>query len=586
MKSRIISLCLTIIIFFISIYSSVFTVFAEDNPNYGTYGKRWDDLTFIEKAECLFNNAMSLGGKIINLDGIGANQLIDDYISYLNDNYVTDYQKKCQLMYEVEKMTDEQQQEWYNNYVDALNNMGATINENGLKMTDDACKKIRGWLDEYEKNNLQPLYYTVETACIGENNLKASYCGSTYFYKTIKYFVENVGDCFCYTNGDVLVCVPLGDISKNEYFCVLDSSFSDIDVSNGYFEYQVYNGDEILIFGEYHNRNHIPLYYINFGTDKTAVQSLDDERVTHYTDIGSFGPYSYSNAYYSKAVSFPSYRLRNSTINYNYPCIVTKKDRFIKVFTSLSNYQDYISSTYEPQVFYTTNYYKTENIQDSAIPLDQMVNLYNCYDELCQKILQYVKDTQNADDTAVIKKLDELIKAVYSTGSVSGGGSSGGSTDVDVSVDMTETNNILTQILETVKKIANKEIIELPNNTAVDDWGNTVKDMLVNPDTAINNTVNNLATSLSAPFEKLKEKFPFSIPWDIAFLITFLADTPETPKFDIPIKFESYNIDYTLIIDFASFEVVSKISRMLLTLCYMVALIQLTSKVSDIKKGD
>ena len=70
------------------------------------------------------------------------------------------------------------------------------------------------------------------------------------------------------------------------------------------------------------------------------------------------------------------------------------------------------------------------------------------------------------------------------------------------------------------------------------------------------------------------------------FLITFLADTPETPKFDIPIKFDSYNIDYTLTIDFASFEVVSKISRMLLTLCYMVVLIQLTGKVSDIKKGD
>lgn len=574
MKSRIISLCLTIIIFFISIYSSVFTVFAEDNPNYGTYGKRWDDLTFIEKAECLFNNAMSLGGKIINLDGIGANQLIDDYISYLNDNYVTDYQKKCQLMYEVEKMTDEQQQEWYNNYVDALNNMGATINENGLKMTDDACKKIRSWLDEYEKNNLQPMYYTVQIPSIADNTLKASLFTTTYEYNTAKYFVEKFGDCYVYPTGKCLIVVPLGDLTKYDSFFIKSSEYKYPQGIR--YQFDIYVGSDeqkIDYYNGFSMSNHLPVYHVNFSDDTTAVSDINDSRITYYKENGS---YSLS---YTWSFSFPNIPSGN-------PMVISNKHGYVKVFTSLSNYQDYISNTYEPNVYYTTNYYKNENIQESAIPLEQMVNLYNCYDELCQKILQYVKDTQNADDTAVIKKLDELINAVYKTGSVPSGGSSGGSTDVDISVDMTETNNILTQILEIVKKIANKEIIELPNDNAVTDWGNTIKDMLTSPETAVDNTVNNLATSLSAPFDKLKEKFPFSIPWDIAFLITFLADTPETPKFDIPIKFESYNIDYTLTIDFSSFEVVSKISRMLLTLCYMVVLIQLTGKVSDIKKGD
>lgn len=568
MKKTLTCIILSIIIFI----NTTFTCYASETvSNLLSWSsipdkiKEWSNIP-LEQKLMMFYNTVAVNSGIVP-DGKISKASLDYWLEYCLGK-----QEKT-----VADMTEKELDALLETYYGKLKEKGTGFNSKGEFVTSDTViNDYRTFFNDYSKDNLQSIYRTVKVPCVGEKTLTALMCGSKELYDTITFFVNKFGDCAVYyygANTNRWYICPLGSYGV-DYFSIYNSDYT---VNN-------HKCTRFILYDSecenniYNCRDNT--YYSFKGADLTsAITSIDDSRLIPTTWSAGYD-YSYD---------FAPFTFNKSTNDFKvFGTLVTKDKGYIKVFNTVSDYQKYyISPTdFEPNVYYTSNYYKTENIQESAIPLEQMVNLYNCYDELCQKVLQYVKDTQNADDTAVIKKLDELIKAVYSTGSVSGGGSSGGSTDVDVNVDMTETNNILTQILEIVKKIANKEIIELPNNTAVDDWGNTVKDMLVNPDTAINNTVNNLASSLSAPFDKLKEKFPFSIPWDIAFLITFLADTPDTPKFDIPIKFESYNIDYTLTIDFASFEVVSKISRMLLTLCYMVALIQLTSKVSDIKKGD
>lgn len=535
--------------------------------------KEWSNIP-LEQKLMMFYNTVAVSSGIVP-DGKISKASLDYWLEYCLGK-----QEKT-----VADMTENELDALLETYYGKLKEKGTGFNSKGEFVTSDTViNDYRTFFNNYSKDNVQPLYYTVEVPCIGENNINASAFGSTYVYKTIKYFVEQLGDCYCWLQGDIVSIVPLGDVSKNEYFCLFYKKQNNVTPNNDFYVYEIYNGTNEQTIFTTRGKNTMPVYKINLTVDKSDVLSLDDDRIS-YMDINSFSVSSSCGAYYSRGVTLDRFYKSVHTLDNSNATIVTKKDRYIKLFTSLANYQDYITSTYEPQVFYTSNYYKTENIQESAIPLDQMVNLYNCYDELCQKILQYVKDTQNANDTAVIKKLDELIKAVYSTGSVPSGGSSGGSSDVIVNIDMSETNSILNKILEEIKKFHSTKIdIDNATDNPLTDWAKKLSNMVKNPEININATVGDMGSVFTKVTDKLKCKFPFSIPWDIFFLLAFLADTPEVPKYEIPFKLENYGIDEVLVIDFEQFSVVSKISRMLLTILYMVALMNLTIKVLGIGK--
>lgn len=562
MNKRFVVYILTFVLLFTTCITPSFYVYASGNSNYDNFGS-WEELNVIQKLYVILANGSTIFGKILSADALKADETLNDFINYVGSNYSTDPTVGDMTVSQLEAMSESEQDEWYKKYVSALEDMGATINENGLKMTDDACTKIRGWLDEYEKNNLQPLYYIGESHCISD--LKASQVGGSYIYTSLKNFVEKYDYVIFRYYGSTSYFYVFNDY-PNDVFPILYNTWNP-------------NSYSAKLYSKETESNNVTFTYystsglqsngciLSFDDNGELVSSVDSIIISTNTTTTKLDMSYYFN--YSKA----GYEL------------ITKDKYNYKVFTSLANYQDYITSTYEPQVFYTTNYYKTENIQESAIPLDQMVNLYNCYDELCQKVLQYVKDTQNADDTAVIKKLDELIQAVYSTGSVPSGGSSGGSTDVTVNTDMSETNSILNKILEEIKKLHSTKIdIDTDTDNPLTDWAKKLSNMVKNPEININATVGDMGSVFTKVTDKLKCKFPFSIPWDIFFLLAFLADTPEVPKYEIPFKLENYGIDEVLVIDFEQFSVVSKISRMLLTILYMVALMNLTIKVLGIGK--
>jgi len=85
--------------------------------------------------------------------------------------------------------------------------------------------------------------------------------------------------------------------------------------------------------------------------------------------------------------------------------------------------------------------------------------------------------------------------------------------------------------------------------------------------------------SLSLPEILFKEKFPFCLPWDVYNVFANLVAEPEAPVFEIPMKWEFLDIDYTLKIDFSMFDEIAKISRFFSSLGFVVFLILISRKV-------
>lgn len=440
-------------------------------------------------------------------------------------------------------------------YYGKLLEQNSGFNSDGnLVLSDKTIKQNRNYFNQYCSDNNIPLYYLIPTEVISEK--KSTDFSHAYIYESIQNFVDS-GNDFAYQ-----------DLSSNQLKII---NLKDID---NYFA--------IGSYGSY-SPNCISFFFYDKETEQEKQFRYHTHTITNVlTDLNDETGAYQANTDSIRFIYYPSWE------GYNGLHIMTNEKKYIKVFTSMANYQSYINGTGEQNTYYTSNYFITENIQQSPTTLDDMVKLYESYDDLCQKILQYVKDNQNATDTEVIKKLDELIQAVYNSSGSSGG--SGGSSDVNVSVDvdMTETNGILNKILTKLNSIA-QDISSLLNYAILDDndmkeWQETLKNIVVSPETNINATVGDLSDSFTDTVSLLKTKFPFSIPWDIAFLIGFLAEEPETPVFDIPLKIESWGIDYTFTIDFSQFAMISKVSRTLLSMLFAISLIMLTEKVVLIKR--
>lgn len=84
---------------------------------------------------------------------------------------------------------------------------------------------------------------------------------------------------------------------------------------------------------------------------------------------------------------------------------------------------------------------------------------------------------------------------------------------------------------------------------------------------------------LSLPEILFKEKFPFCLPWDIYNVFANLVAEPEAPVFEIPMKWEFLDIDYTLVIDFSMFDEIARISRFFSSLGFIVFLILVSRKI-------
>ena len=73
--------------------------------------------------------------------------------------------------------------------------------------------------------------------------------------------------------------------------------------------------------------------------------------------------------------------------------------------------------------------------------------------------------------------------------------------------------------------------------------------------------------------------FPFCIPFDMIDLYRVFVAEPQAPHWEIPLKSETFNIDYTFIIDFEQFEVLAEIFRTFQIILFILGLCMITSKV-------
>lgn len=85
--------------------------------------------------------------------------------------------------------------------------------------------------------------------------------------------------------------------------------------------------------------------------------------------------------------------------------------------------------------------------------------------------------------------------------------------------------------------------------------------------------------TLTLPEVLFKTKFPFCLPWDLYNVFVVLNAEPVAPKFDIPFKFDRLGIDYTFSIDLSEYEQLALISRVSLSVMFIIALILLSRKV-------
>lgn len=96
---------------------------------------------------------------------------------------------------------------------------------------------------------------------------------------------------------------------------------------------------------------------------------------------------------------------------------------------------------------------------------------------------------------------------------------------------------------------------------------------------AIGDFAGTVSEEISQTNVNIIDIFPFCIPWDLKNAISLLSAPAETPRFEIPFKFEKLNIDYTFIVDFAEVELLARITRVFSLLFFIVGLIILTRNI-------
>lgn len=77
----------------------------------------------------------------------------------------------------------------------------------------------------------------------------------------------------------------------------------------------------------------------------------------------------------------------------------------------------------------------------------------------------------------------------------------------------------------------------------------------------------------------LQEIFPFCIPFDLIKAVKILTSEPVPPKYTFKIQVKQLKIDYDIVIDFAKYEDLAKIIRVLMTFAFVIMLILLTRNI-------
>lgn len=277
-----------------------------------------------------------------------------------------------------------------------------------------------------------------------------------------------------------------------------------------------------------------------------------------------------------------------------YPFIITNSGATMPVFNSLNDAVEY---SVAHNLYYTTSDFTGEG-SEVTIDYDELDKILSGYYSGMYDMLQRLIE-QNGGNALTPEQVQALADQVAESFDMLKAEINKGFEEQDALIQansnilkaikssmekgIADIKKLLSDMLETLKKLKNWTAAGtvLEGLGVVFDLVEFVKEFF--DDVTVG--VATLASGFTDTLDLVSKKFPFSIPWDIAFLVSNFADTPEAPVFEVPLKLPRYGIDEKFIIDFTKFEIISKISRSMLTMVYAMGLLKLTDKIINSKKG-
>ena len=205
--------------------------------------------------------------------------------------------------------------------------------------------------------------------------------------------------------------------------------------------------------------------------------------------------------------------------------------------------------------------------------LDKLTSFADSHSKFEQTITDYIESTDG--------KLDQIIDAIdkLSQGKEDG-------EDYKCKYDYTELSDYLKKLWNDSDKKFDTMIDLLEENNEYQqklvDTLDSIKSILIKE-----SIMDSFKDRSKETANKAKEKFPTSVPWDIAIVINAMSATPEEPKFNLPIKIASLNIDENIEVDLSSgeWEKLAKTCRYMLSLLFVLFMVQLSRRLF-FNKGD
>lgn len=267
---------------------------------------------------------------------------------------------------------------------------------------------------------------------------------------------------------------------------------------------------------------------------------------------------SSSNDYYfNTTYDFYAYYLDSG---YPPECLYTSDGRHVKVWLNASEFRNY--NVGKQSVYVTNNWLNYGGtVNNTTVITGGEVEIYNntnIYQTIQDDIDNYDGDlTEDVVQTIVDDAIDRIIDKMEDI-----------QEEGSVVIPNEDTKTFYDKVLDYLDKIL-KQLKQIKWLNVAD----LVDDIIAN--------LMEWKSEFEPVVETIMTKFPFSIPWDTMLIFGLLADEPETPRFEFPFVLERFGINEVIVIDLEQFTTLSKISRFLLTLTFLLMLTALTRKISE-----
>lgn len=107
-----------------------------------------------------------------------------------------------------------------------------------------------------------------------------------------------------------------------------------------------------------------------------------------------------------------------------------------------------------------------------------------------------------------------------------------------------------------------------------------IKDLFAGGADVVDEFKDDVVDTFADVTEMLPEKFPTCIPWDLIAIFAVMVSDPSPPVYEIPFNVPSLGINETLTLDLSIMEPVAKVSRTMLSLIFVLFLINMTLKLT------